>query len=532
MEELMPHSSIIDSMTRPDFYPHRPQTVELVQTHISCVFIAGDDVYKVKKPVNFGFLDFTTLEKRKFYCEEEVRLNKRLAPSIYLDVVPIAQDEQGRLTLSGTKKIVDYAVHMKKLPLDAMLKILLARGQADANIMDAVAGRIARFHQEAETGGVIDEMGSVKTIRHNHEENFTQTEQYIDVTIPAYQYRFIKDYVERFLAVNKALLETRVADHKIRDCHGDLHLEHICIADEIMVFDCIEFNKRFRMSDVAAEVAFLTMDLDYNGYPAQARDFVNSYLKYSGDADMHALLNFYRCYYAYVRGKVISFRLDQKEIPEAGRAEIKKTALKYFDLAYTYAACLEKPVLMLTAGLIGSGKSYQARHLAQRLGAEVIRTDVLRKELLRIAPAEKHHESFGQGIYAGDITRKTYEKAVELAAEKINQGKPVILDASFKSRSDRALAVDLAGSLGVPLYVIECVCPNNIVKARLEKRMLESDNPSDGRWEILQEQKKQYEEINEIPDGSYFKVDTSLQPEIFRRNMIRTVKMAELQDTE
>jgi len=525
----MTHSSIIESMSRPDFYPHRPQTVELVQTHISCVFIAGDYVYKVKKPVNFGFLDFTTLGKRKFYCEEELRLNKRLAPGTYLDVVPIQRDDQGRLSLGGTHEIVDYAVYMKKLPLDKMLKVLLARGQADAKIMDAVAAKIARFHEKAETGGVIDEMGSIKTIRHNHEENFEQTEKYVDITIPAYQYQFIKEYVERFLIKNKPLLEKRVAEHKIRDCHGDLHLEHICIADEIIVFDCIEFNERFRMSDVAAEVAFLTMDLDYNDYMSQAENFVSSYLKYSGDTDMQTLLNFYRCYYAYVRGKVISFRLDQKEISDTERAEIKQIASKYFDLAYAYAARLEKPVLILTAGLIGSGKSYQARYLAERLGAGVIRTDVLRKELLSISPAEKHHDAFGQGIYASDISRKTYEKAVELAGDKIQQGRPVIIDASFKNRSDRILAVNLAGKLGVPLYVIECTCPDDIVKIRLEKRMMDKDNPSDGRWEILQDQKKQYEDINEIPEGFYFKVDTSANPERLRQNIIRAIKMDELQ---
>lgn len=524
----MPHESIIESMTRPDFYPHRPQTVELVQTHISCVFIAGDYVYKVKKHVNFGFLDFTTLEKRKFYCDEELRLNKRLAPSIYLDVVPITADDRGRLSLSSGQKIVDYAVRMKKLPLENMLKILLANDHADATIMDAVAVKIARFHKVAETGGAIDEMGSIKTIRHNHEENFAQTEKYIDVTIPASQYQFIKTFVGKFLAANTPLLEKRVAEHKIRDCHGDLHLEHICIADDIIVFDCIEFNERFRWCDVAAEVGFLTMDLDYNGYFRQSEDFVRSYLKYAGDTDMHALLNFYRCYYAYVRGKVISFRLDQKEIPETERDEIKKTASKYFDLAYTYAARLEKPVLILTAGLIGSGKSYQARHLAERLGAEVIRTDVLRKELLQIKPAEKHHESFGQGIYSSDISQKTYEKAVELAAEKMGQGKPVIIDASFKNQSDRALAVNLGQRLRVPFYIIECTCPDDVVKVRLEKRMLDNDNPSDGRWEILQEQKKQYEAINEIPEGSYFKVDTSDNPETMRQNIIQTIKMAEL----
>ncbi len=525
----MPPFNIAAAMACPDFYPHRPQTVEVLQTHISYIFIAGDYVYKVKKPVNFGFLDFTTLAKRKFYCEEEVRLNRRLAPSIYLDVVAIGDDGSGHLSPGAAHNIVEYAVYMKKLPLDKMLKVLLVQGKVDESVMDAVAGKIARFHAAAQTGGPIDEMGSIKIIRHNHEENFAQTAPYIDVTVPAYQYEFIKAYVAKFLTMNTRLLEKRVAAHKIRDCHGDLHLEHICIADEIIVFDCIEFNERFRFSDVAAEVAFLTMDLDYNGYPRQAEDFVRSYVGYSGDDDLHHLLNFYRCYYAYVRGKVISFRLDQKELPDHERTDIRLTAAKYFDLAYTYAARLEKPVLILTAGLIGSGKSYQARNLAMRLGADVIRTDVLRKELLQIAPAEKHYESFGQGIYSSDISKRTYEKAVELAAQKIEQGKPVIIDASFRKRSDRTLAAEAAARLHVPLYVIECVCPDEIVKIRLEKRKLDADNPSDGRWEILAAQKKDYEAIQEIPAGSYFKVDTSANPEELRRHIVQTIKMAELE---
>jgi len=512
----MPPFNIAAVMARPDFYPHRPQTVEVLQTHISYIFIAGDYVYKVKKPVNFGFLDFTTLAKRKFYCEEELRLNRRLAPSIYLGVVAIGEDGSGHLTLGAATTIVEYAVYMKRLPLDKMLKVLLGQGKVDAGVMAAVAGKIARFHAAAQTGGPIDEMGSINIIRHNHEENFAQTAPYIDITVPAYHYEFIKAYVDKFLTVNTRLLEKRVQTHKIRDCHGDLHLEHICIADEIIVFDCIEFNERFRFSDVAAEVAFLTMDLDYNGYPQQAEDFVRAYMDYSEDADLHHLLNFYRCYYAYVRGKVISFRLDQKEMPDQERTDVRQTAAKYFDLAYTYAARLEKPVLILTAGLIGSGKSYQARNLAMRLGADVIRTDVLRKELLQIAPAEKHYESFGQGIYSNDISKRTYERAVELAAQKIGQGRPVIIDASFRKRSDRALAADTAARLHVPLYVIECVCPDEIVRIRLEKRKLEADNPSDGRWEILAEQKKEYEAIDEISAGSYFKVDTSANPEELR----------------
>jgi aminoglycoside phosphotransferase family enzyme/predicted kinase len=523
----MTHPRLIETMMSTNFYPHQPAVVELVQTHISYVFIAGDIVYKIKKPVNFGFLDFTSLEKRKFYCEEELRLNKRLAPSIYLDVSPIAQDSAGNLCWGSTDHVVEYAVRMKKLPLEKMLKTLLANGVADEKIMGAVSRKIAAFHQSAETGGRIDEMGRIATIRHNHEENFDQTVKYINTTIPQYQYNFIRNYADIFLKEKKNLFEKRIADHKIRDCHGDLHLEHICIADEIIIFDCIEFNERFRFSDVAAEVAFLTMDLDFNGYPQQAQDFVRSYLKYSSDADMPALLNFYRCYYAYVRGKVISFKYDQKEIPAGERTRIVKTAARYFDLAYTYSATLEKPVLILTAGLIGSGKSYQARHLAPQLGAKVIRTDVLRKEMLNLQPSERHHDDFGAGIYSGDITRRTYDRAYELAEQIIRRGQAVIIDASFRSRDERRAAMNLAQKLGVPFYIIECFCPDAVARKRLENRMLDKNNPSDGRWEILQEQKKHYEEINEVPCGSHWIVDTSAGSEIIRQEIIRQLKMAD-----
>ena len=524
----MTHPAIVQQMQRPDFYPHHPETVELVQTHISWVFIAGDEVYKVKKPVDFGFLDFTTLEKRKFYCEEELRLNRRLAPSIYLDVVPIMLDPSGRAALRGGGEIVEYAVRMKKLPLDRMLKTLLAENRMPDKTMDALAGKIAQFHKTAQTGGTIDEMGSISTIRHNNEENFTQTQKYVDVAISAHQYGFIREYVEKFLQANRPLFEKRVADHKIRDCHGDLHLEHICVVDDIIVFDCIEFNERFRFSDTAAEVAFLTMDLDFNGYPGHADEFTRAYLHHSGDGEMNSLLNFYRCYYAYVRGKVTSFRLDQKELPPAERNQVKRTAAKYFDLAFTYAARLEKPALIVTAGMIGSSQSFQARHLAARLGAEIIRTDVLRKEMLDIPPTEKHLDAFGEGIYSAGISQKTYEKAMELSAEIIRRGRPVIIDASFSTRAQRALAVNLAGRLGVPYYIIECICPDEIVKKRLARREHDKNNPSDGRWEILMEQKKHYEPIGEIPPDRHFTMDTSTDSEASRCRVIRGIRMAQL----
>lgn len=521
----MIHPQIIESMLNSNFYPHKPDTVELVQTHISYVFIAGDIVYKIKKPVNFGFLDFTSLEKRRYYCEEELRLNKRLAPSIYLDVISISQDNNGNIILGDRGKIIEYAVRMKKLPQERMLKTLLAKGQVDEKVIDDVANKIASFHKFAETGGRIDEMGSIAIIHRNHEENFTETENYINVTIPEYQYKFIKDYVVNFLAQKKTLFEKRVADHKIKDCHGDLHLEHICIADEITIFDCIEFNERFRFSDVAAEVAFLTMDLDFNNYPRQAEAFVKSYLRYSDDSDIAILLNFYRSYYAYVRGKVISFRLNQKEIPANERDQITKIAQRYFDLAYTYATRLDNPVLILTAGLMGCGKSYQARNFSARLGAEIIRTDILRKELLNINPAEQHYVEFGQEIYSDNISRLIYDKAYKLASAKIKLGTPVIIDASFKKRSERQKARQLAQRLDIPFYLIECTCRDEIVKMRLDKRVRERTNASDGRWEIFQEQKKDFDEVNEVPVGNYFKIDTSENPECSRQEIIRKIKL-------
>jgi len=521
----MSHSQLIETMKMINFYPNNPAEIELIETHISYVFIAGDIVYKVKKPLKFDFLDFSSLEKRKFYCEEELRLNRRLAPDTYLDVVAISRDAHRNITLGEGIEIIDYAVRMKKLPADRMLKTLLFKGLVNKEIMDNVAGKISAFHQQAQTGGQIDAMGGIKNIRHNHEENFAETINYINITIPEYQYKFIKDYVEKFLTENKTLFKKRVGNHKIRDGHGDLHLEHICIADEIIIFDCIEFNERFRYGDVAEDVAFLTMDLDFNGYPQHSDIFIESYIKHSGDTDLSALLNFYRCYYAYVRGKVTSFRLNQEELQEFERGEITKNAARYFDLAYIYAARLDKPVLILTAGLMGSGKSYQARALAARFGADIIRTDLLRKELFNIKPTDRRYEDFGRGIYSDDTSRLVYEKAHDLAAQKIKQGKAVIIDASFKKRVERQKAMQLAQKFGVHFYILECTCSDEIVRNRLEKRIRENDNASDGRWELFQKQKNDFDAINEVAANCYFKIDTSVNPEITRQKIIRKIKL-------
>jgi len=542
----MTHSKLVEAMLRPEFYPHRPEQIDLIQTHISYIFIAGDFVYKVKKAVDFGFLDFTTLEKRRYYCDEELRLNRRLAPKVYLEVVAISEDEKGNIVLGMKDRIVEYTVKMLKIPREGMLKTLLHRGKADPFVMEALARKLVDFHMRAATGGHIDEIGSVETICRNHDENFEQTESYINITIPEVQYNFVKAYIYNFIDRHHALFAKRVADHRIRDGHGDLHLEHICIMDfgspdklpdkvinrfredynpdNIVIFDCIEFNERFRYDDVAAEVAFLAMDLDYNDYFEHAETFVNAYIKHSGDYEIRDLLNFYKCYYAYVRGKVVGFEIDDSSIQEEERDAAAKTASRYFDLAYTYAARLEKPTLILMAGLMGTGKSVRARLIAHRVGADIIQTDVVRKEILNIEPTEQHYEAFDKGIYSDEVTRKTYNRAIELASEKLREGKSVIIDASYRSGDDRRKSFETAQRLHAAFFIIECVCPENIIKERLISRMSDGGEVSDGRWEIYQAQKETFDAITEIPDSLHIILDTSLTPEESTNNAIGKLK--------
>jgi uncharacterized protein len=509
----MTHPNLLAAMSRPEFYPHRPKRVDIIQTHISCIFIADDVVYKVKKAVDFGFLNFTTLEKRKFYCEEELRLNRRLAPEAYLGVETITEDAAGHLMLGGEGRIVEYAVRMKTLPPERMLGRLLAEGKGEPAIMDAVARKLADFHHRAETGGRIDALGGVETIRLNHEENFAQTAAYVDITVPRGRYLFIRAYDRDFLKRQEPLLRRRVAEHRIRDCHGDLHLEHICVENGITIFDCIEFNERFRFGDVAAEVAFLTMDLDYNGYPDWAQAFVEAYIRHAEDPEIRTLLNFYRCYYAYVRGKVVGFMIQDPAVKEDERRGALQTAARYFELACAYAARPERPALILMAGLMGTGKSVLAKGLAPLIGAELIRTDVLRKELLAIRPAERRTEAFGLGIYSDEISRQTYQEALRIAADALGKGRSAIIDASYKRRSERLRAAAIAQNLGVDFYIIECVCPEEIIRQRLDARQAAGRDPSDGRWELFLAQKADFDPIGGLPAEQHVVIDTAAAPE-------------------
>lgn len=316
-------------------YPHKIESVDFKQTHISYVYITDSFVYKVKKPVNFGFLDFSTLEKRKFYCDQEVILNKRLSPHIYLGTVPVTK-ENDSFVFNGAGEAIDYAVKMKLIDESLMIRHYLNNNTLTPEIIDNVAKAIAEFHKNAETSEEIKEFGTIKTVKHNTDENFDQTVGYIGKSITQGQWDAIKAHTNNYFENKAHLFENRIKNNFIRDCHGDLHLDHICITDPITIFDCIEFNKRFRFSDVTADIAFLAMDLDFNNREDLTELLMKSYIKHSQDSEIMDLLTFYKIYRAYVRGKVISFQLDDPSISQEKKEEAAALASKYFTLAKKY----------------------------------------------------------------------------------------------------------------------------------------------------------------------------------------------------
>jgi len=314
-------------------YPEPTSRIEFVQTHISLVFLTDNYVYKIKKDVNFGFLDFSTIEKRKYYCEREVELNRRLSPDIYLGVLPVTMDK-GTMAIGGKGRVIEYAVKMRRLPMEYVMIRLLRENRLSSEMVERVARRIALFHAEASRSNQIDKFGSIEVIRNNTDENFAQTQKYVGRSITKSQYDAISAFTEEHLNNRSDLFHRRIDQGKIKDCHGDLHLEHICITEPIRIFDCIEFNDRFRYSDTAADIGFLAMDLDFHARTDLSEALMEAYVKFSGDEGVLEIVDFYKVYRAYVRGKVNSFRLDSND--PASQHETLRRAQKYFRLATSY----------------------------------------------------------------------------------------------------------------------------------------------------------------------------------------------------
>lgn len=499
---------IIKSLLKPTAYPDPTTKVDLIQTHVSFLFLTDSYVYKIKKPVDFGFLNFTTLDRRRFYCNEEVRLNLRLCPDMYLGVVEVKESTAGA-TISGDGSIIDYAVKMKRLPEERMLDHLLADNLVTKVDIQRIARTIAEFHNHAVQGDEIDSYGTIESIRRNWEESFQQVGEFINLTLTSHDLRIIRDWVETFLNENIDIFAKRVSGGHIRDCDGDIHLENICLTDQVYIFDCIEFNNRFRYSDTAADIAFFLMDLDFHQKSFFRNVFLDEYIMVSGDREATLLLDFYMVYRAVVRGKVECLKLNDQHIPDDEKQFARDKASRYFRLARGYILRNRlNSTLFVTCGLMGTGKSVLASELAFQLGLEIISSDSIRKILAGIPPPSHAYDDFNQGIYDRESTKATYRDMLIRAEKYLGAGRSVIVDATFKRKDDRNEFQKLAKRYNVPMYVIQTFCPENIIKLRLDMRLQKPGETSDGRWELFYRQKEEFEPL-ESDEGRFIFVDTS-----------------------
>ncbi|MBE9527820.1 MAG: AAA family ATPase [Proteobacteria bacterium] len=530
---LPPLPNVITALLSPSAYPDYTVTVELIQTHISYVLLTDSFAYKIKKPVDFGFLDFTTLDKRRHFCTEEVRLNRRLAPGLYLGVVEV-REQSGSYSIdlatengqSDGSTVVEYAVKMKRIPKGVTLEERIEDGSVTPELIRNVGARIARFHDsEAETSERISAYGAPEVIKENTDENFSQTESFITAgIIPEETFNFLKTYTDTFLAEHGDLFRARVTGGFIRDCHGDIHAEHVILPDkgEIEIFDCIEFSERFRFGDTVSETAFLSMDLDFRGRPDLATVLEESYFLKTDDSAQtsggRALLNFYKTYRAYIRGKVEVLKYNESEVSETERAEALFNARHHFYLAARYAGnCAgsecARPALIIVRGLSGTGKSTVAVKLARLTGAELVSSDRVRKEIAGLDASAHSYAPDSEGIYSTDFTERTYAEMERKATEVLARGVSCVLDATYSSRAHIETAREAAQNYD--FHIIECTVHEEVAIERIERRAAKARVPgstaSDATVDIYRKQKERFESMgSDTADTKVAKIDTSL----------------------
>jgi aminoglycoside phosphotransferase family enzyme/predicted kinase len=502
-EQLLPF------LLNPHSYPHRPRSVRLVQTHASFVFIAPPYVYKVKKPVNFGFLDFSSLEKRRHFCEREVVLNRRLSPHIYLGVVPISAP-RGRVVFGDTGPVVEYAVKMRKLPDGYFLDQRVARGEAGPAELDRLVPILRQFYETRQPTADIEAWGQIDRLRISTDENFRQMKEFVGHTLTRPAFDTIRFYTDHFYARHKRLFAARIKDRRIRDCHGDLHLEHIHITPRALhIYDCIEFNDRLRYVDVTSDAAFLAMDLDYEGRPDLAWHFAGKMAAALKDDGMPRLMDFYKCYRACVRGKVDSLHSGAPAAPEEERQAAAERARRYFRLALQYAVAGSRPMVLAVTGRIASGKSTLARALGGELGWEVYSSDYVRKQMAGFPLYERSSAAARKRLYSAAMTEKTYDRLLNTAEAQLAAGHSVILDATFARPAQRRLLAKRFDVRGLAWCVLEAYAGDATVKQRLRVRETQTDEVSDARLEDFAALTRCYEPPVELPADRLVRVHTA-----------------------
>jgi aminoglycoside phosphotransferase family enzyme/predicted kinase len=456
---------LIQQMCQPDFYPHPvTEPIQLMQTHVSYVLLTGDYAYKLKKPVDFGFLDYSTLEKRQHFCHAELELNQRGAAPLYLEVVAIGQTEETYHL--GSDRPVEFAVKMVQFPQDTLLSALYDRGELTESLMRDLAETVAAFHLRAETNDHIRTYGDVSQIRQAFDENYEQTVGFIGGPQTQGQFDETKAYTDRFFATQADLFRQRCDQGWIRACHGDLHLNNICYwQNQLYLFDCIEFNEPFRYVDVMYDIGFVVMDLWAKDCFDLATAFLNHYVELTGDWQGLQLLPLYISRQAYVRAKVTSFLLNDPTVDAATKQNATATAARYYHLAWS-AVQPQTGRLVLMAGLSGSGKSTTARLLAGQIQGIHLRSDAVRKHLAGVPLTERGDSS----LYTPAMTQRTYDRLLTLGITLAQTGFSVILDAKYDRQDLRQRAIEQAQEADLNLQILHCTAPPAVLEARVRDR--------------------------------------------------------------
>lgn len=501
-------------MLSSEVYDHPVRNIQLIETHISWVILTGDFAYKIKKPVNFGFLDFSTLEKRRMCCDQELLLNRRLAADIYLDVVSISGTFEAPV-ISTDGKVFEYAVKMRQFPQSAQLDHMLSDGKLNTEHMEAIARMVADFHQmipRADTSmageSMVDEYiayGNKKAVYRPVEENFTQINQHFDTTLYEESLAELQSWNVSACMKLGEIFEQRKANGFVRECHGDMHLRNLVWLDRgPAAFDCIEFNPQLRWIDVMSDIAFLVMDLQERKEDQLANRFLNTYLEITGDYAGLTVLPFYLCYRAMVRAKVAALFLGQENISPEESAYSLAEFVSYLELARRYTL-QSTPKLIIMRGLSASGKSTVSKKILDTLGAIRIRSDVERKRLFNVSSNENASRSIDTGVYSTTASQQTYEKLLELAEQVISVGYNVVVDAAFLKHEQREPFQKLARHLKVSYVILEITAPAEILQQRIVER---KNDVSDADLAVLKHQLSNWQTLQKNEIANVISVST------------------------
>ncbi len=500
-------SQLIDALRAAAIREHGPEAVELLETHISWILLIGDRAYKIKKPVDLGFVDFTTLEIRHRCCREELRLNGRLAPELYLDVVAITgTPEQPRLAGGGTP--IEYAVRMKRFPQTALLSHVLERGELRPSHIDALARGVAEFHREIETAAEGSPFGTPDNVVQPVRDNFAHVADSPTDEDAQKRVEQLRQWSEREWAALREDFADRKKQGCIRECHGDMHLGNIVLLDErITIFDCIEFNENLRWIDVMSEAAFAAMDLEDRGRADLGHRFLNAYLERTGDYGGLSVFRFYAAYRAMVRAKVACLRSQQSGVDDAELRRLHTELASYLDLAEKYSQP-GRAQLLIAHGTSGTGKTRGTQVLVDQLGAIRVRSDVERKRLFGLQPEQQSDPQLAQHLYSSESTQRTYARLHESAATILEAGFPAIVDATFLQRRQRDLFRELARERAVPFRILDFSASEETLKERVVRRAQAGGDASEADLAVLEGQLLSQEPLQPDEREAVIEVDT------------------------